>query len=143
MHDEDAYTSWVVTITNPSSWLSAVAWEMGFVPRKDPMAMSFAEINQAVANVICPPRLHSECGVGVAYVRGKDWRVTLEDSCLVVFHSPIPRTSEEIAPLFHGADFEPAYGDDVSLMRLLATGGRRGKSVGRPLFQGLPVGGSR
>lgn len=143
MFDEEAYTTWVAKVSQPTEWLRAVVWEKGFTPQKDPLLMSYAEIQKAIANTLCPPSLFESCGIAVSYCQSNSWRWGLEDFCLVVFFSSRSVTLEQITsdifPTLQGVDIEPAYGTADSLYRLLETGGRRGEAIGRVYRQGLPI----
>lgn len=143
MSGDEIFCTWVVTLNTPAEWLSTVAWKLGFSPRKDPLCMTPVEIQQAVANVLCPPRLSSQIGVSVAYRRSTSWQDGLSDSCLVVLRMSRPinliENASDIFPTLQGVDIEPAHGTLEGIRHLLETGGRGGKTVGRILHQGLPI----
>ena len=143
MYDDGTHTTWVATIQNPVEWLRAVALEQGFTPRRDPMTMGYVEIQRAVANVLCPLRLSSACGVSVSFRKSSNWRSGLGESCLVVFYSSRPVGVEQVAssvfPTTLGVDIKPAYGSAESLRALLDNAGRWGEPIGRTIHQGLPI----
>lgn len=143
MLGDETFTTWVVTLMSPVEWLRNVVWEWGFTPQQDPLTMSPSDIQRAIANVLCPPRLFSQRGVAVSYRRSTRWQDGLNDSCLVVLYLLRPVTLEEFSSegilATRGVEIEPAYGSLEGIRRMLETGGRGGQIVGRLHHQGLPL----